>query len=158
VVAPPLILWSTAAWPRWDRRRLAEAVLLLIALVVIGQAVFGGWFPAPVQNYPLDFLCIPILVWVAFRFGQRETATALCVLSGIAIWGTLRGFGPFVRDTPHESLLLLQAFSGVTGALALAFAAIVSASRPGDEARARLATIVDSSDDTIIGKTWTESS
>jgi PAS domain-containing protein len=67
-----------------------------------------------------------MLVWEAFRIGQRETAPAAFVLSSLALWGTLRGLGPFVRGTPNESLLLLQIFMGVTSVLALAFAALIS--------------------------------
>jgi PAS domain S-box-containing protein len=150
VVAPLLVLWSDGPRPRWDRRQVSEMALVLLALVLVGQAVFGGWFPSHAKDYPLDFLCIPVLVWVAFRFGQREAATAVAILSGIAIWGTLRGFGPFVREAPNESLLLLQAFSGVIGTLTLVFAAVVSQHRQEEETRARLATIVESSDDAII--------
>src|SRR5439155_671298 len=51
---------------------------------------------------------------------------AVVVLSGIAIWGTLHGFGPFVRATHNESLLLLQAFMGVTSVMTLALAALVA--------------------------------
>ena len=47
-------------------------------------------------------------------------ATATVLLSGIAIWGTLRGLGPFARETPHESMLLLQGFVGLTALLAMA--------------------------------------
>jgi len=59
---------------------------------------------------PLEFLCIPPLVFAAFRFGQREAATCVALLAGIAIRGTLEGFGPFVRSSQNESLLPLQAF------------------------------------------------
>src|SRR2546425_7014751 len=36
------------------------------------------------------------------------------------------GFGPFVRATHNESLLLLQAFMGVTSVMTLALAALVA--------------------------------
>jgi PAS domain S-box-containing protein len=100
---------------------------------VVSQAVFGGWLPFKVKNYPLDYLCVPLLVWAAFRFGQRETATAALVLAVFAIWGTLRGFGPFVGETQNESLLLLQAFMGITDLMALALAAVVEERRRAEE-------------------------
>ena len=42
----------------------------------------------------------------------------------MALWGTLHSQGPFHRDDPNESLLLLQAFVGLNAALALAFNAV----------------------------------
>jgi len=95
VVAPLLILWAVSARVAWNKGRLAEAAILLLCLFLMGQVVFGGLFPSEIKNYPLEFLCIPVLVWVAFRFSQREAATAIFLLSGIAIRGTLLGIGPF---------------------------------------------------------------
>jgi len=126
---------------------------MLVTLVLVGLAVFGGVLPITIETYPLAFLCIPILVWTAFRFGPRETATAMLLLSGIAIWGTLSGFGPFARETQNASLLLLQSFMGVMAVMTLALAAGVSERRRAEEARAYVASIVDSSEDAIIGKT-----
>jgi len=126
IVAPVLVLWVTNPRVRWGLSQGLEVALLLLLLVVASQVVFGGLLPIQVQDYPLDFLCIPMLVWAAYRFGPREAASAIVVLSALAVWGTLRGLGPFVRDTPNESLLLLQTFMGATSVLALAFAAVVS--------------------------------
>jgi len=125
VVAPALILWAAPPRVRWSRRQALEAAGLLLSVIVVGLAVFGGVFPVPIRNYPVEFLCVPFFVWAAFRFGQREVATAVVVVSAIAIWGTLSGFGPFARATPNESLLLLQAFMGVTAAMTLALGAVV---------------------------------
>ena len=125
-VTPLFVLWLMNPRVRWRREQMIEAACLLLCLFVVGQAVFGGWTPLKAKDYPLSYLCIPILVWAAFRFGPREAVTATVLLSAIAIWGTLRGFGPFARGTPHESLLLLQSFIGVTALLTLAFAAVVS--------------------------------
>lgn len=61
------------------------------------------------------------------------------MLSGIAIWGTLQGLGPFVRETQNESLLLLQAFMGVTTVMTMALAAVVSERKQAEEQLRELA-------------------
>src|SRR5437016_4250999 len=142
VVAPALVLWAAAPRLRWNRAQWIEAAALLLWVVVVGFTVFGGLFPSRVKNYPLEFLCFPFLIWAAFRFAQREAASAVVVLSGIAIWGTLHGFGPFVRATRNESLLLLQAFMGVTSVMTLALAALV-AERSQVEERLRQLAVSD---------------
>jgi integral membrane sensor domain MASE1 len=138
IVAPFLILWSANRRLQWSRAQLAEAALLCAALVLVTLTVFGGLVSSHVNKYPLEYLCLPGLVWAAYRFGPRETATASIILAGLAIWGTLRGFGPFAGATPNESLLLLQAFMGVTSVSALTFAAVVSEQRRVEQSRERL--------------------
>src|SRR5439155_1229334 len=114
VITPLLVLWLRDPRFRWNRAQLAEAVILLTSIFLIGQNVFGGFFPSSIRNYPLEFLCIPFLIWAAFRFSPRETATAVFVIAGIAISGTLAGFDPFVRGTKNESLVLLQVYVSVS--------------------------------------------
>jgi diguanylate cyclase (GGDEF)-like protein len=139
VVAPFVLLWSTNWRMRWRPRRALEAVLLLLALFLVGALVFAGFFPAHVQNYPLEFVCVLFLIWAAFRFGPREVTTAVVVLSAIAIWGTMHGFGPFVRSTRNESLLLLQTFMAFTALTGLTLAAVVSERRAAERRLRRLA-------------------
>jgi diguanylate cyclase (GGDEF)-like protein len=124
IVAPLLILWSAAPRLRWNRSQFLEALALLACLVVVGRIVFAGFLLSGTSNYPLEYLCIPVLIWVSYRFGQREAATATVVLSAMAIWGTLHGRGPFVRQTENESLLLLQAFMAVMAVMTLSLAAV----------------------------------
>ncbi len=88
--------------------------------------MFGEPFHSELKNYPLEYLCIPFLVWAAYRFGRRKAATALCALAAIATWGTLHGFGPFARESRNTSLLLLQAFMGIMAITTMALAAEVS--------------------------------
>ena len=153
IIAPLLILWSENPSVRWNRYELFELALLLLLLLLVGQMVFGGMLPTKAKDYPLDFLCVPVLVWAAFRFGPRETATTAVMLSGIALWGTLHGFGPFAKNALNESLLLLQLFMGCTAIMALVFAVVVLERKRAEEVRARLAAIVESSVDAIVGIT-----
>jgi signal transduction histidine kinase/CheY-like chemotaxis protein len=134
VVAPLIILWSMA--PRWrlDPNKDWEVGSLLLLLIVVAETVFGGWFPISAKNYPISFVCGPLLIWAAFRFTTRETATAIFVLCAIAMWGTLRGFGPFVMETENQSLLIAQTSAGVLAVTALALAAAMAERRRAEAA------------------------
>jgi signal transduction histidine kinase/ActR/RegA family two-component response regulator len=137
LVTPLLLVWKASPSLRWTRKKPLEAAFLLIVLIASAAFVFGGIFPLT-RNYPLAFLCIPALVWTAFQFGQREAAFAIVILSGIATWGTLRGYGPFAITTQNESLLILQAFMGTVAVMAMAIASLVAGQRRIEEERMRL--------------------
>ena len=74
---------------------MAEAVLLAGALVIVSQIVFSGW----AQGRPVSFLCLPIILWAAFRFDQLAAAICTVVLSILAVRGTLAGSGLFATAT-----------------------------------------------------------
>ncbi len=139
LVAPLILAWSAETGDAWRREQWLEATLLFAAVVGSAVLVFGGVY-APTSHYPLAFLCIPALVWAAFRFGPRETAASMLVLSGIATWGTLRGLGPFAIVGGNNGLLVLQAFMATTAVTALVMAALVRERRAllGAEQKARV--------------------
>src|SRR5204863_1903173 len=58
--------------------------------------------------------------------------------SACAIWGTVRGLGPFVEPTLHESLLAVQAFVGVLAVTALGLIGVLEERRQGEIAQAIL--------------------
>jgi signal transduction histidine kinase/ActR/RegA family two-component response regulator len=123
IFAPVVILWGIKPRWRWRGKNDLEIGLLLLLLVALGEAMFGGWFPINATNYPLAFICGPVVIWMAFRMSPRETATGIFILSVIAIWGTLRSFGPFVMKTENQSLLILQISTAVLTLTAMALAA-----------------------------------
>src|SRR5438067_25704 len=123
LIAPLIILWSIASKRRWNRREAVEVGILLLLLFVLSEAVFGGWLTISARNYPIAFICGAIVIWTAFRFTQRETATGIFILSAIAIWGTLHGFGPFAAETENQSLLALQYWTAVVTITAMALSA-----------------------------------
>jgi len=134
LIAPLIILWSIPSKRRWNRREAVEVGILLLLLFVLGEAVFGGWLTISAENYPIAFICGPIVIWTAFRFTQRETASGIFVLSAIAIWGTLHGFGPFLRETENQSLLALQSWTAVLTITAMALSAGMAERRRAEEA------------------------
>jgi signal transduction histidine kinase len=129
IFAPIMILWGVKPRWKWTEKRDAEVALILLLLVALGEVIFGGWLPINARNYPVAFVCGPILIWMAFRMSQRETATGIFILSAIAIWGTLRNFGPFVLETENQSLLILQSSTALLTLTAMALAAAMAERR-----------------------------
>jgi signal transduction histidine kinase/CheY-like chemotaxis protein len=129
IFAPIIILWAVKPRRRWYGRKDVEITLVLLLLLVLGEAIFGGWLPISAKNYPVAFVCGPILIWMAFRMSPRETATGIFILSAIAIWGTARKFGPFVMETENQSLLILQSSTAVLTLTAMALAAAMAERR-----------------------------
>ena len=136
LVAPPLILWSVEARVSWPRARVVEAAALLTTLVVLCVLAFG-----PLGGPSLGFLCIPVLIWAALRFGPREASTAVTLLSAVAVAQTvgvaLQGLGP---EAANAQLLLLQTFMAVTSVTILVLAAVVAERSRGEERLRELAT------------------
>src|SRR6266700_6745462 len=148
IFAPLVILWAIRPRWRWSGKKDLEVALLLLLIMVLGEAVFGGWFPISAKNYPIAFICGPVVIWLAFRMSQRETATGIFILSTIAIWGTLRNFGPFVMETENQSLLILQAATAVLAITALALAAGMAERRRAEEALTKEKSLVESANRT----------
>ncbi len=129
IITPLLVIWSSRAFARLQPLQILEMLLMLVLVALIGQFVFLGWLPAGIKNSPLEYLALPPLLWAAFRFGPRGASLAAFFTSGLALWGTLRGFGPFSHPGANESLLLLQAFMGAITVTGLILAAVVKEHR-----------------------------
>ena len=139
IFGPLLILWVRDWRSHVSRGRLLEVAALWLTTTLIGLAVFGeGLTHFGLMTLPLTFLCTPPLVWAAVRFRQREAAMLVAVLSGIAIWATLRGLGPFATATANEALLLLQVFMGTVSVMVISAGALVEERRRVEHERAVL--------------------
>jgi signal transduction histidine kinase len=148
VVTPLVLLWWLGPRWSWDRKKTLEAMVLLVMLVGLGELVFGGWFEDFIKNYPISFVCGPIVLWTAYRFTPRETATAIFILSVVAIWGTLNRFGPYNESTPNQSLLMLQAWTGVLTLTCMTLAAAMTERRRAEAALEEQKTAIENANRT----------
>ncbi len=153
IVAPMLLLWAANSRLDYGVRKTFEAALLLGSLLIVAMLLFRGELPLQWLRYPHSYLFTPILLWAAFRFGPRETATATLILSTVSLFSTLSGSSPFFHTDPNVALLSMQAFVAMIGTTFLIVSIEVEARRKLDEMHWRMAAIVDSSDDAIIATT-----
>jgi PAS domain S-box-containing protein len=117
VVTPALVLWHEDHRIRWRAAQWLELTAVALTAVTVAWFVFGA------SRYPLTFLCIPVIVWAASRYGHREASVITCLISAIAIWETVHGRGTFGGHSVNERLLLLQLFMAVTSIAGIAIGA-----------------------------------
>jgi PAS domain S-box-containing protein len=134
VVAPVIltIVRRPAAWPRRDR---VETCLLVIGAAAISQVVFGQVFRT-FGHHPLEYVIFSFVIAAALRLGQPATALVVLGASGVTIWNTVRGAGPFAGAEVHESLILLQVFMGMLAFTGLLLAAAIAERRTSERSRA----------------------
>src|SRR4051812_10222740 len=126
VVAPLLLIWCSRPFPVLASKQIAEGVAMLATIVLIGHFVFPGGGAPEIHGLPLEYLALPPLLWAAVRFRRHGAILSCCVLSALALLGTLHGRGPFDRADANESLLLLQGFIGTLTLSMLVLAAAIS--------------------------------
>src|SRR5215469_12240420 len=148
VFTPLVVLWIVGSRRGWRQKEATEVGVLFLLLVLLSSVVFGGWLQISSQNYPITFICGPIVIWMAFRFRPLETANGIFILSVIAVWGTLHGFGPFVRETENQSLVALQLWVAVLTITAMALSAGMAERRRVEEELQQQKSIVEAANRT----------
>jgi PAS domain S-box-containing protein len=118
VYAPFFVFWLTRTPGVLRGPRAVERACLAAAVLTLGVYVLEHP-PAAVTPPSIAFLGFPLVVWAAFRLGQRDTATTVVLFSALALWGT------FARGVPaNEAVLLVQAFAAVLAVTGVAVAAL----------------------------------
>ena len=129
LIAPLLLLWSQGPLPKPRLARIAEAAAIVTSLVIASGIAFGGWHTGSFRTVAVSCLIVPVLLWTAFRFGERGASAVVFLLGGFAIAGNLRGQGPFVVPDRQASFLLLQNFIAAITFMSLLLGAEVSQRR-----------------------------
>jgi PAS domain S-box-containing protein len=117
-----------------SRPRVIEAALLGACTVALGIFVFDQTPAGPNASPALLYTPIPLLIWSALRFGLGGISVSMLIITIQAIWGTMRGHGPFLSQTPIENALALQLFLLVTATPLMLLAVVVEEERRSKEA------------------------
>lgn len=152
-MTPLILVFARGEQPSLPSRWFGEGLLLLCVLVAINLIVFRGELVPAESNYPLIYLSITIMVWVALRMNQRTAVTAVFVVAALAIWSTSYGIGPFAHGAPAARFLLLNGFLAILAFMTLSLSTVASrrarlweAVRASNELKSRL---IDASPDCI---------
>ncbi|MFE1744249.1 MASE1 domain-containing protein [Coleofasciculus sp. H7-2] len=128
VVTPLLLAWlqKSELQKKFDKQQIIEFVFVLVWVIALDQIAFSG-------GYPIEYMVIPPLIWSAFRFEARVSTLLVLIVSAIAVFGTVRGFGSFAKQaSPNESLILLQSFICVIAITTFVISAVTNENRKAE--------------------------
>ena len=138
VLVPAFLLGAHHLFVRRPRalspRRVLEAVLVGACTVALGIFVFDRTPAGPNTSPALLYTPIPLLIWAALRFGLGGISVSMLIITFQAIWGTMRGHGPFLAQTPAENAHALQLFLLVTATPLMLLAVVIEEERRSKEA------------------------
>lgn len=118
IFTPPLLL-GRRALTHLPRAKRHEALLIAAVGMGLMGLVFG-------LGYPVEYILLPILILAVFRLGLIYASLGLATITVVAIFSTNQGWGPFVRNSPHESFIFLQSFLAVLSLTILLLSAVLS--------------------------------
>src|SRR6187401_655957 len=120
--------------PRALSPRVLEAALVGAGTAALGMFVFDQTPAGPNTSPALLYAPIPLLIWAALRFGLGGIGISMLIITFEAIWGTMRGHGPFLAQTPAENATALQLFLLVTATPLMLLAVVIEEERRSKEA------------------------
>jgi PAS domain S-box-containing protein len=114
--------------------RVLEALFVGACIAVLGILVFDGNPAGPTASPALLYAPIPVLIWAALRFGLGGISVSMLIITFEAVWGTMRGHGPFLDQAPVENALALQLFLLVTATPLMLLAVVIEEEERSKEA------------------------
>jgi PAS domain S-box-containing protein len=152
-LAPLILTWARGPRGAVHPAQLAEIAALGALTLTLSWLAFASPHRSSVELAVLQpWLLFPPLMWAAVRFGVRGGVTAMVGVGTLATFGASTGRGAFGDPPSFGGPLGVQVFLGAMFLGALVLGAVVSERRSADFARARLAAIVESSADAILGE------
>ncbi len=128
VISPVLLAGFSKSWVTllFSSKKALEALVLIVALTVVGQTIFGSPEFAGHGYFPVSLSIFPFVIWSALRFGTIGAASVALIASLLAINGTVRNTGPFAVDSTMQSLILWCLFADLMAITSLILAAVNS--------------------------------
>ena len=133
IFTPLILTWRLRPLPRWNMAKWIEAAALALSLGLAALLVFRG-LTVDGHPRPLAFITFPFVLWAAARFEQRAVTTAIAAISGIAVYFTLKGKGPFSLGSADTISLYLLCYTGTLVITGLVLSVVI-----GQRKRAELA-------------------
>jgi len=130
VFASVFFLWLKDYRINWTPKQIFEAAAVLILLISTTIIIFNFpsiiKLPLIIERYPFPLLTFPLILYVSFRFGTRETATFILIFFLVASIGIINGSDRMAIDDEHLSLRNLQIFTIIVFILKMSVSAAVT--------------------------------
>jgi two-component system, NarL family, sensor histidine kinase FusK len=129
VISPVLLIGSSMVRSLpllFSMTKVLEVLVLIVALTVIGQIIFGDVVLAGPGHFQVSLSMFPFAIWSALRFGSIGVAGVTVIASLLPINGTVQGTGQFALHKEMDSLILWCLFADIMAIIGLLLEAVNS--------------------------------
>jgi signal transduction histidine kinase len=126
IFTPLLLVWTARIRSKLEFKRLLKAIVPFSVLIIASSFVFMYLPSMGVETFLFAHIVLPPLVWIALRFGQLGSVTAIFIAAFMVVFGAVINHGAAGSYTLSSQLIMLQSLVGVTAATFLTMASIVS--------------------------------
>ena len=110
MTVPCALTWRGFTNVMVRRHWIFEACALLLLTSIVCLTIFTGITSVGRAHLPIAYFVALPLIWAALRFEHFGIGVALLLITALATWGTVQGYGPFRHGDLNFSLILLQVF------------------------------------------------
>jgi len=142
IFTPTILLYKK---PQKIERRLNKWEVGLVLIYFLLVSLISFWY-----SYRVEYLLLPILIWTVGRCGKFFASLLVSVVSLIAIFASVQGYGFYTKASPNESMLLLQSFMAVFALTSLILSAVIDERR---EAKLLLMQSIENLESQVIERT-----
>lgn len=119
----------------WMRpKRWFEALLVLGAAFVVGQAVFMGWFHDALGDFAKGYLMFVFVTLAALRLGTHGALTVILMAAVQGLLGAFHGVGYFAKDIAGTQLVNYWFYMAILSFVGISLAIFITAERRDREA------------------------
>jgi signal transduction histidine kinase/CheY-like chemotaxis protein len=104
------LTWTRSRPIQWTGPRIAEAMALVIGVLLLFQLLFGLWALFPGHNVPMAFTFFPVVGYAGLRFGPAGASTLIALVASFAMWVLASASGPFAALPVAMTIFLLHLF------------------------------------------------
>lgn len=126
-VTPFILAWSTKPNFHISSKKLTEGCFIFAVLLIISLILFDGLFVKRTVDVHFAYILFPIMLWIAVRFSQRASITAIFYLTLTAIWGTIHHTGTFIiLSSSALSLFYTQSYIAIVSITTMVLSAAIT--------------------------------
>jgi signal transduction histidine kinase len=109
---PFILSWFRDFKFEWNKTLSMETAACVLVLTVI-MVVSNVPYFSPIVWKSFPYLVVPLFLWLAFRFNLQISISGIMLVALLSVLFTFEEIGPFIMESRHQSLLMLQIFIGV---------------------------------------------
>jgi signal transduction histidine kinase len=102
------------------RGRWLEIIFLFLTLALVGGTMTGIYEKPGLQEWPLAYMILPVILWAVFHFNHLGTLASLVFVTLLSVGGSALGREVFPSSQAGYALFFLQMFLLIVSAAAWA--------------------------------------